>query len=234
MPHNHIDQQQTLLAAELKEKGASLIGFGDVSAAESQLTSRYPVAIALALKYSEKIVDNLHTDDEAFRQFIAEMHVQLDKLYDVAESLLSDWQYDCVKIPHSITAETLPQMRSDFPVKIAATCANLGWIGKCGLLVTEEYGPRLGLGAILTDARFRTAIPTRQSKCGDCRLCTEACPVRAIKGVNWKRAVDRHELLDASRCNQKRREGIPVIGRKYQCGLCVQACPIGRKRVAVR
>ncbi len=231
MSHNHMDEQQSLLMAELKEKGASLVGFGDVSPAKLEFTEKYPVAISLAVKYSDTIIDNLHTDDEAFRQHIKDMHRQLEVLYDVAETLLSSWQYECVRIPHSINAETLPQMVSDFPVKMAATCANLGWIGKCGLLITKDYGPRLELGAILTDAKFETAIPTMESKCGKCHLCVEACPAKAIKGANWKRGVDRSELLDALQCNEKRKEGIPVIGRKYQCGLCIQACPFGRKGV---
>jgi len=230
MSHNHIDEQQSLLMAELKRKGASLVGFGDVSVARLEFTEKYPVAISLAVKYSDTIIDNLHADDEAFRLHIEDMHRQLEALYDVAESLLSSWQYECVRIPHSIIADTLPQMISDFPVKIAATCANLGWIGKCGLLVTKEYGPRLELGAILTDAKFKTAIAATKSKCGKCCLCAKACPAKAIKGTNWKRGVDRCELLDVFQCNKKRKEGIPVIGRKYPCGLCIQACPIGRKR----
>ncbi|MHB9093589.1 MAG: hypothetical protein ACYC21_02860 [Eubacteriales bacterium] len=31
----------------------------------------------------------------------------------------------------------------------AATCAGLGWVGKNGLLVTKEYGARLGWATVL-------------------------------------------------------------------------------------
>lgn len=54
--------------------------------------------------------------------------------------------------------------------------AGLGWIGKQTLLITPEYGPRVMLATVLTDAPFKTAKPITESRCGVCSM-----PISAIK-----------------------------------------------------
>src|SRR5512140_1342715 len=51
------------------------------------------------------------------------------------------------------------QLYSLFNHKMAATSAGLGWIGKNGLLISADYGPRLSLATILTDAKLRPDVP---------------------------------------------------------------------------
>ena len=61
-----ISEHQEILVRTLKENGVSLVGFGDVSMVSSELTKGFPIAVALGVKYDEKIVENCHIDEEAF------------------------------------------------------------------------------------------------------------------------------------------------------------------------
>jgi epoxyqueuosine reductase len=228
---NDISRRQESLVRTLKENGASLVGFGDVSVVGSELTQEFPVAISLGLKYDEKIVDNLHTEEDAFHKHLTGLNSPMKRLLSITENLLAEWGYKHVVTPISVLVESNKQLQElhTFPHKTAATCAGLGWIGKPSLLVTPEYGPRIRLGTVLTKARFATAEPIVRSQCGECSPCIEACPYGAIYNVNWERGKERDDLFDAYLCNEKRLEYISVIGRKHSCGLCLQACRIGRE-----
>jgi epoxyqueuosine reductase len=159
------------------------------------------------------------------------LKIPVRALINIAGDLLSRWGYRYEPLPLSTMIESDKQLREIkvFPHKTAATCAGLGWIGKCALLVTPQYGPRVSLGTVLTDAGFKTAKPITHDQCGECTLCVKACPYGAVHNVNWKRGVKRAELFDAYLCNSKRLEYVPKIGRKHSCGLCLQACRVGKK-----
>lgn len=61
--------------------------------------------------------------------------------------------------------------------------AGLGQLGRNGLLITPEYGPRVRLCKVLTDLPLEPDRPVDfgiTSYCRSCRLCAEACEVEAI------------------------------------------------------
>ena len=117
--------------------------------------------------------------------------------------------------------------------KAVARMAGLGWQGKNLLLITPQYGSRVRLVTVLTQASLEPDAPVK-NRCGKCMLCRDACPVGAIKGVNTKDHYrDRDEALHFSRCAEKLTEefaNIPEIGTAI-CGICIKACPFGRKVV---
>jgi epoxyqueuosine reductase len=122
----------------------------------------------------------------------------------------------------------ISKLYSLFNHKMAATSAGLGWIGKNGLLISAEYGPRLSLATVLTDAPFQPDVPMEFSLCGDCALCTTYCPSQAITGSEWSRSSPFVELvrLDACRSHKATKR---ATDRKPNCGLCINICPYGRK-----
>jgi epoxyqueuosine reductase len=122
----------------------------------------------------------------------------------------------------------ISQLYSLFNHKMAATSAGLGWIGKNGLLISADYGPRLSLATVLTDAPLDADAPMEYSLCGDCTLCVTHCPSRAITGAEWSRSAPFVELVRLAACrghktNKRQTEGKP------NCGLCINICPYGRK-----
>ncbi len=78
-------------------------------------------------------------------------------------------------------------------------------------------------------AAMPIAVPIIKDRCGKCSLCVEACPYGAVHNANWERGMSRDKLLDAYLCNEKRLEYVSIIGRKHACGLCLQACNIGKR-----
>jgi epoxyqueuosine reductase len=115
-----------------------------------------------------------------------------------------------------------------FTHKIAATSAGIGWIGRNGLLISPEYGPRLSLATVLTDAPVDSDTPIESSMCGDCRLCIEFCPSQALTGNDWSRGSPFVEIVKLKNCSAHKKKSRPVHG-KPNCGLCITICPYGRK-----
>jgi epoxyqueuosine reductase QueG len=115
-----------------------------------------------------------------------------------------------------------------FTHKMAATSAGLGWIGKNGLLINPEYGPRLSLATILTDAPLEVDTPVEHSLCGDCGMCRDYCPSDAITGEEWSRHEPYNELVQSDRCASHKRK-IKAVHGKPNCGLCISICPYGRR-----
>ncbi len=107
---------------------------------------------------------------------------------------------------------------------LVARDAGLGEIGRMGLLITPELGPRVRLGVVTTDLEL---IPDERLDgqavidfCRICRKCAENCPSRSIS------FEDRQEIdgayrwrIDADTCFQYWN----VVGT--DCGRCMTVCP---------
>lgn len=107
--------------------------------------------------------------------------------------------------------------------------AGLGWIGKNGMLINQQFGSWLLLGALVTDLLLTPDTP-HPDRCGDCSACLPACPTDAIKGGR---------LIDSRRClafhTIEHRGPIPeelaakAGGRVFGCDACQEACPWNRR-----
>lgn len=119
--------------------------------------------------------------------------------------------------------------------KAVAVAAGIGWQGKSLVTVSPEFGPRIRLCTVLTDAPLVPHGPIR-NRCAGCTACMEACPAQAIKGANtdWHYA-SRDEALHFERCRSllmadfAARPGIAAS----VCGVCIAVCPWGRRHSRV-
>lgn len=121
----------------------------------------------------------------------------------------------------------ISKLYSLFNHKMAATSAGIGWIGKNGLLISPDFGPRLSLATVLTDAPLQADAPMEHSLCGDCTLCMQYCPSQAITGAEWSRSSPFVELVRLSAC-RTHKEAKRLTEGKPNCGLCINICPYGR------
>jgi epoxyqueuosine reductase len=101
------------------------------------------------------------------------------------------------------TGRNMPDLRANAPY---AAAAGLGQLGRNGMLLTPEFGPRLRFVFVLTDAVLdetpRYQGPNLCLK--DCTRCSEACPVCALSandtetvcigGVERYEVMKRHEI----------------------------------------
>jgi epoxyqueuosine reductase len=149
---------------------------------------------------------------------------------DVIDGLL-DWEgYKMVKQLHAkgfkgllLPAKGGPYdarfLKGPFSYKNAAEAAGLGITGWHSLLITPEYGARVRLACIITDAPFPSSAPLNmESPCPKCGgACIKICPAKAIA---------------------RPQEGEPYRLNKYACSAyydasgmcseCLSVCPAGR------
>ena len=225
--HKDIDQIQKSIENELLSSGADIVGFADVSDVEIGHEPKVQNAISIGIAYDPDIVQALDTEVGEFERHLRDTKSQMDVLLKIFEQRLRQEGY-AVWVPP--ISKNLPGLVSDFSHKTAATKAGLGWVGKNALFVSPEFGCGLRLATILTDAPLAVGIPVTKSRCGKCAECVKACSHEALKGENWHPGIERDKLVDAFLCSEKRAEYIPILGYKHPCGLCIQACPVGKKR----
>jgi len=225
--HEEINQIQKNVEAELLSSGADVVGFADVSNVEIEHETELQNAISIGTAYDPALVRALDTEVDAFEKHLDDTKKHMEGLLEICAGHLRQNGY-AVWIPP--ISKNLPGLMSDFSHKTAATKAGLGWVGKNALFVSPEFGCGFRLATVLTDAPLVTGPPVMESRCGKCTECVKVCPYGALKGKNWHPGIERDKLLDAFLCSRKREEYIPTLGYKHPCGLCIQACPVGKKR----
>jgi len=97
--------------------------------------------------------------------------------------------------------------------------------------VTPEFGPRVRLVTVLTDLPLMPDRPVR-NRCGTCQECTKACPAGAIRNVRTESHYEtREQAVALEKCHAlvKTFAERPGIGARI-CGVCVRACPWGKKK----
>ncbi len=147
-------------------------------------------------------------------------------------------------------------MRGEICWRRAGVAAGLGFYGKNGLLITEEFGPLVRLGGVLTNYPLEKQVAEKvqlESKCGSCTLCLDSCPAGALEPykINKKKCGDRvftyglrgfaAFLDEAIKAEDDKRQEIlksPALrelwqnfmtGSYYYCWACQTSCPWGKK-----
>jgi len=121
--------------------------------------------------------------------------------------------------PYDYWDEKKHEGRGNLSLKHAGHLAGLGTLGRNTLLVTPRFGNRIVLGALLLDIDLESDPVMHASPCPEnCRLCIEACPVRAIDGCS----------VNQMRCRRHSGTTTPKGYALYTCFRCRAVCPNGR------
>lgn len=199
------------------------MGIADIS--YSEYSDQFNRALVFAVPHPRKLTLANYTETD-FENMICEARNTIDRLVPEVTALLDTYGITWFVPP--IAQRDEQELVAPFSFKYAAVNAGMGWIGKNGVLVTREYGPRVRLSAVLIHYPLPAGEPVRKSGCDeDCFLCVKACPYNALKGKSWNIHIHRNELIDYHLCNSKRSRFIGRLGRKNACGLCFVACPLG-------
>lgn len=107
----------------------------------------------------------------------------------------------------------------------AAIEAGLGEAGRTGLLITEEFGPRVRAATVTTDLKLPQSEPKKfgvDEYCSNCNLCQKACEGDAIPDEKADVRGYNKYTIDAYKC-------LPYFAQYDGCNLCVSKCAFNRR-----
>ncbi len=107
---------------------------------------------------------------------------------------------------------------------LAGKYAGLGTIGMNHTLITEEYGPRIRLVSVITDAEVAPDRVKTEELCRKCGTCVRKCPMQVFTPRGGELIADMDKYLCAQYHQKLKREF------RYPCGYCTAVCPVGRDR----
>jgi epoxyqueuosine reductase QueG len=221
------------LQASLKSEGASIVAYADLREIPPANRDAFPLGISIGVALSPRVVSEIAEGPTiAYVEECLRLDGVLERIGQRAVEILVSHGYKAKQQATTNTTGTQypPNFTTALPHKTVATRAGIGWIGKCALLVTKQFGAAVRLGSVLTDAPLTTGTPIEASSCGSCNACLDTCPAHAIIGANWEAGMSRDSLVDVVRCRETARRqltmriGREVVGRTF-CGMCFAACP---------
>ena len=232
-----LDYQIRIMA---EHEGADFFGVADLSRANEAITdqwgslcAQYPKAISIGIILPQAIVDELPNRDNRavavnYRHAYDITNLRLDLLTSKLGSIIQQGGYKSLPVPASERFDD-ERICAVFSHKLAANLAGLGWIGKSCLLVTPEAGPRVRWATVLTDAPLIITGEPMEVQCGECNECVEICPVSAFTGEPFRENEPREERYDARKCEEYLYNA-EEDNEWTVCGLCIYACPHGKKK----
>jgi len=218
-----------------RRQGAAIIGFADLSGLPSDVRDSYRYGISIAVELNPKIVNIIGNGPsvEYYNEYKRTNNL-LNKLAESGAELLKTKGFAALAKTQSVVIQDEKTKRTKLPHKTVATKAGFGWIGKCALLITEEYGPAIRITSILTNADLDVGVPITESRCGDCEKCKNSCPAGAVTGRQWQPGMNRDDFYHALDCKNKIIERGKKIGlTEGTCGLCIWVCPWTQKHLKV-
>jgi len=192
-----------------------------------ELTFENPQSIiAIALAYPTKIHEKVPRDEKRGQFARASWGVDYHHiLKDRLTKLIHFIEGSAESKKEAENWRFAPQVDTGELVDVAvAQRAGLGFIGRNGLLITEEYGSFVYLGEIITNIQFEPDEP-KPFGCGDCTRCITHCPTGALLGDG---------RMDAQKCLSYQTQTKKMMPRKYRkqihnviygCDICQLVCP---------
>jgi epoxyqueuosine reductase len=131
--------------------------------------------------------------------------------------------YDAMEVPREHVDEKNMIARMSF--KLAAYEAGVGVFGRPSIILTPEFGPRVNLGVVLTDAVLKPDEPMKDfNPCEGCDHCMRTCPIEAIGDrMPPPTGFDREKCVSfVDWVKRKTSEKVKL------CGRCFNRCPAGK------
>jgi epoxyqueuosine reductase QueG len=219
----------------LQNEGVSLYGFADLRDLPEEQRDGFDYGISIALALDKDVLLGIGEGPTlAYYENYESLNLRLDALDLLIERTLTGHGFKAQGNTRDLvgSGEGDAGNNTKLPHKTVATHAGLGWIGKCALLITEQFGSGVRISSILTDAPLETATPVTTSRCGPCLICQDICPANAVSGKNWYAGLPREEFWDAAACRktayERSQKGFGN-GEASICGLCILKCPWTQK-----
>jgi epoxyqueuosine reductase QueG len=253
------------LSRKLKEEalnsGAALIGFCPSSAIpenSEQMDAILPghrSLVVVAVAHSVGALDSKYIPVQQYDT--AFTYGETDRIAHILSRVIQKGGEAAAAVPAYLPldmGEGKMGMVGDVSWRNAAVESGIARWGQCSLAVTEEFGPRVRLGGVITTAELDYGEKMDKPFCSECDACIESCPSKALLGggkINKKacgEAVFKTGLrsfvrfmrdLGNSASEEETKELVYsergrdlwqalTSGNYYSCWECQRACPVGR------
>ena len=121
--------------------------------------------------------------------------------------------FKTLPLPAAGTPVDQRYLKAVFSFKDAAREAGLGSIGRHGLLITPQFGPRVRLACLLTDAEIEPSPQKPKDYCVNCDACIRICPARVLQPPKSGEIYSMNKFA----CRTYRQTGLT-------CSVCLKAC----------
>jgi len=233
---------EKILKSHLIPETDYIYGYANLTELIDKKFVDYNYGISIGLKLNDSIVDDIIDGPTMeyynhYRQINEDLALLTKKISDD----LNKNNIETINIEPTIPSDErdslyFKTLKADISHKMVATRAGLGWIGKTDLFISTKFGPRLRLVTVLLRIPLESRLnPIDKSRCGSCNICVDICPAKAANGSLWNTKVRREDFFDAWKCRKQCVEfGEIRFGFDARvCGICVAACPVGRKNTAL-
>jgi epoxyqueuosine reductase QueG len=208
------------------EMGADLVGVASADSFEEAPAGHRPQN--LLRRARSVVVMGVHLLDSAFelapsREYSITYQVanlELDRIAFHVARYLQGEGHRALQVPASPPYDLECNM-GDLSHRHAGQLAGIGVFGKNSLLLSPEFGPRIRLTSVVTDAALEPSAPLDVDLCEDCDLCLHACPVDALEGPG----IVNKSVCDARHVTEGER--LQLDGWEQMCGVCIRVCPVG-------
>jgi epoxyqueuosine reductase QueG len=97
--------------------------------------------------------------------------------------------------------------------KHVAELAGMGRIGWHSMLITEQFGPRVRLACLVTEAPMEPSPNILEHSCNGCGACVDSCPAKALEVPTNGAAYSMNKFS----CRTYRQAGLT-------CSVCMKVC----------
>lgn len=194
-----------------------------------KLMPRAVSVIVLGVEVFPEVVSYLTSRRQVGDLDLADLN---ERTVEIINGIL-DWEiFKLVKNIHQAGYEAIPlpaegapydgrMVEGVLPYGLFARMAGMGSIGWHSMLLTPEFGARLRLASVLTDAPLTaTVVGEEYYPCPECGgACIKVCPVAAIRRPGKGQSYQ----LDKYKCSN-------YLLASGGCSECLRVCPAGQKK----
>ncbi|MCG7843962.1 MAG: 4Fe-4S dicluster domain-containing protein [Methanomassiliicoccales archaeon] len=218
-----------------KQAGSDLVCFANLTPLKGILAGdatifEFPTAVSFAVEIpKEAALASLKKPSEEMRSAYKMCNKKLKATGEKVVELLTAEGYKARFIDPA--QRVVPEkLLGPISQKAIASLSGMGWIGKNGLLITDKFGARQRMGAVLTDMPVTRQIKLIDNQCGDCTACIDLCAMKVLKGPDFKHHPENRDLvIDWAKCGEYE---VRLIGDgskpEKACGRCISVCPFSK------
>ena len=219
-----LHELQNHLKTLAKDLGADIVGFCALPNPPLSGLPELKYAVSIGVKLSDAVLKTIDgAPSYMYFQHYRTANALLDSVAFRLSRALEEAGFSAFPVAASQSLGKSNPYRGVVAHKTAAVLSGLGFVGKSGLFLSTEYGSKVRLATVLTNAPLQNELPVIENGCGDCKLCQNACPAGAIFGT--KPTTNGERNFDPEKCSRYMKEHFQDVGRGSVCGVCIKVCP---------